>query len=146
MLKMCRIPHPVKCTKMCQIPRPPSLEPPAWPGHFNHCVQGKTFTEDFMIFCIKKWYFCSRACQLPQHSVARPRVQRQTSMAVRQLKDPTIESGHSTEYITDADHKIVFDKTVLRGCVVTRRDDTTATRRCRTAVSSRRYALCDPWP
>jgi len=34
---------------------------------------------------------------------------------------------------------------IRRPCgTVSLRDDTTATRRCRTAVSSRRYALCDP--
>jgi len=66
-----------------------------------------------------------------------------------------LEAGHSIECITDADHSIAFNKTVLHGCDVVRRDgracgnvslrdDTTATRRCRTAVSSRRYALYDP--
>jgi len=63
------------------------------------------------------------------------------------------EAVHSIACITDADHSIAFNKTVMRGCVVARRDGragpsrcatTTATRRRSTAVSSRRYALRDP--
>jgi len=32
-----------------------------------------------------------------------------------------LETAHSMECITDADHSIALDKTVLRGCVVAQR-------------------------
>ena len=93
-------------------------------------------------------------------------LQRQRATVFNRLKcylhksHQKLEAEHSIECITDADNSIAFNKTVLHvvslcdetavqdRLVVQRAndtsDDTTVTRWCHMAISSRGYALCDP--
>jgi len=64
-----------------------------------------------------------------------------------------LEAGHSIECITDGDHSIALSKTVLQGCVVTRRDghvrrhnrNETAPHGCLVATFCI-FWRCDLWP